>query len=84
MPLTGGVGFLAAMLIAYVMSYFGMAWGVADWIGALELSIWCWLGFTAPVLLGTVLWEQKPFKLYVINALYWFVVLVVMAQILVR
>lgn len=82
MPLMAFFGFLASMLIAYVMNYFGIAWGVYDVVGALELGIWCWVGFVAPTMLGTVLWEQKPFTLYLINALYWLVSFVAMAVVL--
>ncbi len=82
MPLMAVGGLLSAMVVAYVMNYFGIAWGVYDWIGALELGFWCWVGFMAPALLGSVLWEQKPFKLYLINSLYWLVTLMVMSLIL--
>ncbi len=82
MPLMAFFGLLASMVVAYVMSYFAIAWGVFDWIGAVELGFWCWAGFTAPVLLGSVLWEMKPIKLYIINTLYWLVTFVVMALIL--
>ena len=83
MPLMALVGLLAAMLVAYVMSYFGVAWGVYDFIGAIELGFWSWIGFVAPTMLGSVLWDQKPFRLYLINTLYWLVALIVMAIILV-
>ena len=83
MPLTVIFAFIASMLVAYVMSYFAIAWGVYDWVGALELGFWCWVGFTAPPMLGQVLWEQKPVKLYLINALYWLVTFMVMAVVLV-
>jgi len=77
------VAFLAAMLAAYVLFHFGIAWGVYDWAGAIELGVWIWLGFVAPVMLHTVLWEQKPLSLFALNAAYWFVGLVVMSVILV-
>jgi hypothetical protein len=80
MPIMACVGFLAALLIAYVMSYVSFAWGFTTSLGALMLGFWCWAGFVAPVMLGTVLWEQKPFKLYMINVMYWFVAFLVMAQ----
>lgn len=83
MPLMAFIGFLASMLVAYVMNHFGIAWGVFDWIGGIELAFWIWLGFMAPVMLGAVLWEGKSVKLFAINAGYWFVSLVVMALILV-
>lgn len=76
-------GFVAAMVIAYVMSYFAIAWQVYDWIGALELAFWIWLGFVAPTMLTRVLWEQQPFRLYLINACYWYVTLSIMAVIVV-
>lgn len=82
MPLMAFFGLLAAMLIAWVMNYVGISLGVYDIVSAVVLGFWCWLGFVAPILLGSVLWEQKPFSLYLINASYWLVTLVVMAVIL--
>ncbi len=76
-------GLLASMVVAYVLNYFGIAWGVFDWIGGVELGIWSWIGFVAPTMLGSLLWEQKPFKYYAINTGYWLVSFVVMAVILV-
>ena len=83
MPVMALIGLLAAMLVAYVMTYVSAAWGFYDWQGALQLGIWIWLGFVAPPMLGMVLWEQKSFKLYLINSLYWLLTLLVMAQIIV-
>jgi hypothetical protein len=82
MPVVIIVAILAAMLAAYVMNHFGIAWGVYDWIGAVELAFWTWVGFVAPVMLGVVLWEGKPLKLFFVNSLYWLVSFVVMAVIL--
>ncbi|OGG53544.1 hypothetical protein A3H16_02125 [Candidatus Kaiserbacteria bacterium RIFCSPLOWO2_12_FULL_53_8] len=84
MPLYAFVALLASMLVAWVMNYVGIAFGIYDWVGAVfELALWSWLGFVVPTLLGQVLWEQKPIKLYLINVLYWLVSFVVMALILV-
>lgn len=83
MPIMAFVAFLAAMLVAYVMNHFGIAWGVFDWIGAVELGFWCWVGFTAPTMLGMVLWEGKPVKYYAIVAGHWLVSFILMAVILV-
>ena len=83
MPIMALFGFLAAMLVAYVMTYVSAAWGFYEWRGALQLGFWCWAGFIAPTMLGQVLWEQKPFRLYLINALYWLVTLSVIAQMVV-
>ena len=76
------LGLLASMVVAGVMEYFGIAWQVYDWAGALELGFLCWIGFCAPTLLGQVLWDQKPVRLYLINALYWLLSFLAMALIL--
>lgn len=83
MPLMMVLALIASIIVAYVMTYFSIAWGVFDWIGAIELGFWCWAGFTAPTMIGMVLWEQKSFKVYLINASYWLVSFVVMALILI-
>lgn len=83
MPIMAFIAFLAAMVVAYVMNHFGIAWGVFDWIGGVELGFWCWAGFTAPTMLGMVLWEGKPIKYYAIVAGHWLVSFILMAVILV-
>ncbi|MBI4093751.1 DUF1761 domain-containing protein [Candidatus Kaiserbacteria bacterium] len=83
MPVMAAISLLASMLAAYVMNHFGIAWGVYDMIGAIELGFWSWVGFVAPTMLGQVLWEQKSFRLYLINALFWLVSFIVMAIIIV-
>ena len=77
--LTALLGILASMLVAYVMGSFGAALHISGFVGAVELGFWCWSGFAVPVLLGQVLWEHKPLKLFLINALYWLVAFVAMA-----
>jgi hypothetical protein len=83
MHLNALLALIASMLAAWVMSYVGAALGVYDWFGALELGIWLWLGFTAPPMLGMVLWEQRPLRYYFIVAGYWLVAFILMALILV-
>ena len=83
MPLMAGIAFLASMVAAYVMNYFGIAWGVFDWIGAIELGFWSWVGFVAPTMLGMVLWEMKPIKYYAIVSGFWLVSFIMIAVILV-
>lgn len=82
MPLLALVGLAAAMLVAWVMNYIGILFGVYDIVGAVVLGFWCWVGFVAPTMLGMVLWEQKPFRLYIINSAYWLASFVVMAIVL--
>lgn len=84
MPVMSLIALFAAIVMAYVMAHFAIAWGVWDWIGAVELAFWLWLGFVVPPMLGVVLWEGKPWKLFAINAGFWFVGLVSMGVILVQ
>ncbi len=82
MPLYAFFAFLASMVVAYVMSFMAPVLVYPDWIGAIELGLWLWIGFVVPTMLGQVLWEQKPFLLYLINALYWLVSFIAMALVL--
>lgn len=77
-----GIAFVSSMLVAYVMSFFGVAFGVYDWVGAVELGAWTWVGFTAPTMLGMVLWEQKSIKYYLVVTGHWLVSFIAMALIL--
>lgn len=83
MPVRAVCGFLASIIIAYVLANLGIVLGIFDIIGAvLDLAFSAWIGFIAPVLLGAVLWEGKSLKLYAINAGFWLVSLIVMSLIL--
>lgn len=46
------------------------------------VGFWNWLGFVAPVTLGGVLWEGKPWKLWGLNNGYQLLSLLVMGVIL--
>ncbi|MDO8510396.1 MAG: DUF1761 domain-containing protein [bacterium] len=46
------------------------------------VGVWNWLGFIAPVTLGSVLWEGRSWKLWFLNNAYYLVTLVVMGIIL--
>jgi len=77
------IGFLTSVVVAYVMRTLLVGLGVSDPSNAAKLGFLVWLGCAAPVLLGSVLWEHRPFKLYLINAGYWLVALTAMSVILV-
>lgn len=83
MPLMALASFLASMLIAYIMAFMLPLLVIPDAIGAVEFAIWTWLGFVATTMLGRVLWEQKSFKLYLIDAFYWLAAFIIIGEILV-
>ncbi|MDO8593926.1 MAG: DUF1761 domain-containing protein [bacterium] len=67
-----------AFSLAFASSYFN-ATGV--FVG-LMAGFWNWLGFIAPVTLGSVLWEGKSWKLWILNNAYQLVLLLIMGVIL--
>ena len=78
--------FAGSFLMAYVLLHalvFASAYlGAYGAVSGLIAGFWNWLGFVAPVTLGAVLWECKPWKLWLINNGYYLVVLLVMGMIL--
>ena len=77
------INFIATLVMAYVLANFVGVWGAVGVAGAFSIAFWVWLGFIATVMLGSVLWEGKPTKLYVINISFYLVSLFLMALILV-
>jgi len=77
---------LGALLMSFVLSHnliFASAYlNMSGMAAGLQAGFWTWLGFVAPVTVGVVLWEGKPWKLWVINSSYYLVGLCVMGVIL--
>jgi Protein of unknown function (DUF1761) len=83
MPFIMLLAFCANALVAWALHSLVILFGIHDLVGMfVSLVLFVWLGFCAPLLLGTFLWEQKPFKLFAINAGYWFVTLCAMSLVL--
>lgn len=76
------VQFVGSLVTAYILAHFVVVWRSVDSVGVTQLPFWIWLGFVATVMLGTILWEGKSIRLYIINSLYWLVNLFVMTAIL--
>ncbi|HWR71798.1 MAG TPA: DUF1761 domain-containing protein [Nitrospirota bacterium] len=80
------LAFVGSLVMSYVLAhslvfaaaYYGMG-GVS---AGLMSGFWNWLGFIAPVTLAAVLWESKPWKLWVLTNGYYLVTLLVMGTIL--
>jgi hypothetical protein len=77
---------VGALVMAYVLAhsiiFAGSYLHQTGVVAGIEGAIWSWLGFVAPVSLGAVLWDGKPWKLWMINTGYFLVTLVVMGIIL--
>ncbi len=83
MHIYAAIGFCAFVVSAYIMRELLRGLGFASPADAACLGLALWIGFAAPILLGSVLWEHRPITLYIINIGYWLVALVIMAVILV-
>lgn len=75
--------FIAAIVTAFVFAHFLKYLTATTISDALQGAFWVWLGFFATVQLGTMLWEGKSGKLYMINVGYNLATLIVTSLILV-
>jgi len=78
-----GIAVVATAVQAYFLAYFLQLGNIADSSSALQLSFMLWLGFVATVMTGAVSWENKPWKLWTLNAGYYLVSLLLMSVVLV-
>lgn len=76
------IAFLAVLVMSYVLAHFVDYLGATTIMAGVEAGFWLWLGFVATVLINSVLWEGKPFKLYLLNIAHYLVVLLVSGAIL--
>jgi Protein of unknown function (DUF1761) len=86
-----GLQLLATFMTAYVLLFTGQIWRPSVWgagadapsyVYGLSNGAWIWIGFFVPMLLGAVAWENRPWKLFGLNAAYAFINLLIMAMIL--
>ncbi|MDP2789070.1 MAG: DUF1761 domain-containing protein [bacterium] len=83
-PMTAmAYGFVVSLVMAYVLAHFAFTSGAIDIMGALTLAFWVWLGFLATTSISSYLWEGKPFKLFILNAVEQLVATSLMAIVLV-
>ena len=74
--------FIALLLMAYILSHFVDYTEANSIVEGMTAGFWIWLGFLATTMIGSFLWEDKPFTLYLINVGHYLVVLLVMGAIL--
>lgn len=71
------LGFISTLILASVFQYIIGMLKYSGLAAGATLGFWFWLGFLATSLLGAVLWEGKPWGLYILNSAYWLVNLLV-------
>ena len=74
--------FIGLFVMGYVLSHIIAYAQAHTLLGGITAGVWVWIGFIAPVMLGSIFWEQKPITLYVINVAHYLVVLIIMGGIL--
>src|SRR5258705_3544017 len=69
-----GLMFVGSLIMAFVLSHalvFGNAYLKTSGLSAgLMVGFFNWLGFIAPVTLGSILWEGQSLKLWILNNRY--------------
>lgn len=83
MGMAYGAQFVAALVMGYVLGHFAAVWKAHTATDAFQLALWPWLGFIVTTMLGQILWEGKPAKLYVLNIAHYLVTMYAMALIIV-
>ena len=76
--------FITLLITSYILALLIKVLSVATLMEGVRIGFLLWLGFIATVMLGSVLWEGKSVKLYLIGVSYQLVSIVVMSLILVR
>jgi len=84
MVLMYGGSVIAFALVFYVQDHLMFQFKAADVKGALQSGFWSWLGFIATSFFIQNLYQMKPFGLWLIDAGYWLVGLIVGSIILVK
>jgi hypothetical protein len=82
MPIMYLKGFVMALITAYVLATI-IGWlGVNTIVDGAVIGVWAWIGFVATVQYGSVLWEGKRHKLFLLNTAQSLVSLIVMGALI--
>jgi hypothetical protein len=69
-------------IVTYVLARFVVLLGIVDWKSAVRLGLWLWFGFPFMILVGSVVWDRRPWKLAAIHTGDWLVKMLLMAVML--
>ena len=75
-------GFIACLLLSFIMGHLFAVAHVQHFIDGASLGGACWIGFMAPVLFAEHILEGRRANLFVINAAYWLVAMILGCAIL--
>ena len=72
-------GLAAQILTSFIFFTVALSTVAITFSSLAVLALWVTIGFQVPILVGDVLWQQKPWPLFLLNACYQFVNLLVIA-----
>lgn len=75
-------GLVAALVMSYVLAFFIEYTTASTFLEGALLGVLAWLGFAATLLLDKVMYERKPWELYLMNAGHYLVALFIAGGIL--
>ncbi len=79
---TYGTRFVTILIAAYILARILVHTQATSLVAGIETGFLIWLGFVATFTLEAVLFEKRPFKVYLINSGYYLVGLIVMGALL--
>ena len=77
------VGFISGLVMSFVLANIIKFSGAVTLLEGLGIGFLAWIGFVAAIMLGSVLWEGRDVKLYILNVLCYLVSFLVMSAIFV-
>jgi hypothetical protein len=81
-PATFALAFLYSFVMAYVLASLIEYMGAATLVSGVSVGLMAWVGFIATITMGSVLWENRPAQLYLLNNAYYLLGLSMMGGIL--
>jgi hypothetical protein len=76
------IDIVASLVMAYVLARFIGHYGAVTLLDGAIVGFMAWLGFAATITIGSFAYEQRPLKLFLINAGYLLIAMVVMGAII--
>lgn len=64
------IAFVTSLVLVYILAHFVQYTKATTAMAGVQTAFWIWLGFIATTQLATVIFEQRPLGLYLINIGY--------------
>ena len=74
--------FIALFIMSYVTAFFVNFSGASTFLDGIQIGFLVWIGYIATSMINTVLWDNKPWQLYFINAGHYLVIAIIMGIVL--